>query len=110
MNQYTPNGSIIEKAGSTIQTYMNQVYGWMCVGLLLTALVAWYSAQSPAILNFVFSSSITFYGLVIVQLLLVVAISAMMQRLSPGVITGLFMLYSVLTGITFSSIFLVYTH
>lgn len=29
------NDSIVQKAGSGIQTYMAQVYGWMTCGLLL---------------------------------------------------------------------------
>lgn len=37
------NGSIVERAGSGIQAYMAQVYGWMTCGLLLTAVVAWYA-------------------------------------------------------------------
>lgn len=108
MNQYSQNGSIIESS-STVQNFMNRVYGWMSVGLLLTTLVAWYTSQSPAILNFVFSSKLTFWGLVIAQLGLVVVLSSMVNRLSASTATALFMLYSALTGLTFSSIFIVYT-
>jgi len=103
------NGSIVERANSGIQAYMAQVYGWMTCGLLLTAFVAWYASRSPAILGFIFSSQITFFGLIILQLALVFVISGMVQRLSGAVATGLFMLYSALTGLTLSSIFIVYT-
>ncbi|MEG3134533.1 Bax inhibitor-1/YccA family protein [Rouxiella sp. T17] len=103
------NGSIVERAHSGIQAYMAQVYGWMTCGLLLTAFVAWYASRSPAILGFIFSSQITFFGLIILQLALVFVISGMVQRLSGAVATGLFMLYSALTGLTLSSIFIVYT-
>ncbi|HEJ9095419.1 Bax inhibitor-1/YccA family protein [Serratia odorifera] len=104
------NGSIVERAGSGIQTYMAQVYGWMTCGLLLTAFVSWYAANTPAILNFIFSSQITFFGLIIAQLALVFVISGMVNRLSGAVATSLFMLYSALTGLTLSSIFIVYTY
>ncbi|MDN5681843.1 MAG: Bax inhibitor-1 family protein, partial [Ewingella sp.] len=103
------NGSIVERANSGIQAYMAQVYGWMTCGLLLTAFVAWYASRSPAILGFIFSSQITFFGLIIAQLALVFVISGMVNRLSGTVATGLFMLYSALTGLTLSSIFIVYT-
>lgn len=103
------NGSIVERANSGIQAYMAQVYGWMTCGLLLTAVVAWYAANTPAVLNFIFSSQITFFGLIIVQLGLVFVISGMVNRLSGSMATSLFMLYSALTGLTISSIFIMYT-
>ncbi len=104
------NGSIVERANSGIQAYMAQVYGWMTCGLLLTAFVSWYAANTPAILNFIFSSQITFFGLIIAQLALVFVISGMVNRLSGAVATSLFMLYSALTGLTLSSIFIAYTY
>ncbi|HDL8053669.1 TPA: Bax inhibitor-1/YccA family protein [Yersinia enterocolitica] len=103
------NGSIVERANSGIQAYMAQVYGWMTCGLLLTAVVAWYAANTPAIMNFIFSSQITFFGLIIVQLGLVFVISGMVNRLSGSMATSLFMLYSALTGLTLSSILIMYT-
>ncbi|MCZ5698075.1 BAX inhibitor (BI)-1/YccA family protein, partial [Escherichia coli] len=73
------------------------------------AFVSWYAANTPAILNFIFSSQITFFGLIIAQLALVFVISGMVNRLSGAVATSLFMLYSALTGLTLSSIFIAYT-
>ena len=110
MDRYPRNGSIVERANSGIQAYMAQVYGWMTCGLLLTAFVSWYAANTPAIINFIFSSQITFFGLIILQLGLVFVISGMVNRLSGTVATGLFMLYSALTGLTLSSIFIAYTY
>jgi FtsH-binding integral membrane protein len=89
---------------------MAQVYGWMTCGLLLTAFVAWFAANTPAVMMFVFSSKITFFGLIIAQLGLVFVLSGMVQRLSAGLATTLFMLYSALTGLTLSSIFIAYTY
>ncbi len=103
------NGSIVERAGGGIQAYMAQVYGWMTCGLLLTAVVAWYAANTPAVLNLIYSNQIVFFGLIIVQLGLVFVISGMINRLSGTVATALFMFYSMLTGLTFSSIFVMYT-
>ncbi|KEY57426.1 Bax inhibitor-1/YccA family protein [Serratia sp. DD3] len=109
MDRYPRNGSIVERANSGIQAYMAQVYGWMTCGLLLTAFVAWYAASTPAIISFIFSSQLTFFGLVIAQLGLVFVISGMVNRLSGSMATGLFMLYSALTGLTLSMILLQYT-
>ncbi|WPM83852.1 Bax inhibitor-1/YccA family protein [Apirhabdus apintestini] len=111
MDRYPQSGgSSIIQSGSRLQTYMAQVFGWMTCGLLLTAFVAWFAANTPAVMMFVFSSKLTFFGLVIAQLALVFVLSGMVHKLSPGVATGLFMLYSALTGLTFASIFLVYTY
>ena len=105
MDRYPRSGTIVQ-GRSGLQTYMAQVYGWMTVGLLLTAFIAWFAANTPAVMMFVFSSKITFFGLIIAQLGLVFVLSGMVQRLSAGMATTLFMLYSALTGLTLSSIFL----
>lgn len=70
MDRYPRSGAIVQ-GRSGLQTYMAQVYGWMTVGLLLTAFIAWFAANTPAVMMFVFSSKITFFGLIIAQLGLV---------------------------------------
>ncbi|WLI78397.1 Bax inhibitor-1/YccA family protein [Kosakonia sp. H02] len=109
MDRFPRSDSIVQQSRTGLQTYMAQVYGWMTCGLLLTAFVAWYAARSEAIMSFVFSSQITFFGLIIAQLALVFVLSGLIHKLSPALATGLFMLYSALTGLTLSSILLVYT-
>ena len=109
MDRYTRNDAIVQ-GRSGLQTYMAQVYGWMPCGLLLTAFVAWFAVRTPEVMMFVFSSKITFFGLIIAQLAVVFVLSGMVHRLSAGVATTLFMLYSALTGLTLSSIFVVYTY
>ncbi|WNN45724.1 MULTISPECIES: Bax inhibitor-1/YccA family protein [Winslowiella] len=104
------NGSIVQQAGTGLQTYMAQVYGWMTCGLLLTAFVAWFAANTPSVMQLVFANQITFFGLIIVQLVLVFVLSGMVHKMSGAVATALFMLYSALTGLTMASIFLVYTY
>ena len=108
MDRFPRSDSIVQpRAG--LQTYMAQVYGWMTVGLLLTAFVAWYAANSAAVMELLFTNRVFLIGLIIAQLALVIVLSAMIQKLSAGVTTMLFMLYSALTGLTLSSIFIVYT-
>ncbi|SFM88006.1 hypothetical protein SAMN05216516_101113 [Izhakiella capsodis] len=101
--------SLLRQTRSGIETYMAQVYGWMSSGLLLTAFVAWFAAHNIRVQEFIFSSQITFFGLIIAQLALVFVLSGMVHRLSGSLATTLFMLYSALTGLTISSIFIVYT-
>ena len=108
MDRFPRSDSIVQTR-TGLQTYMAQVYGWMTVGFLLTAFVAWYAANSAAVMELLFTNRIFLIGLVIAQLALVIVLSAMIQKLSAGVTTMLFMLYSALTGLTLSSIFIVYT-
>ena len=100
----------MQRAGTGLQTYMAQVYGWMTCGLLLTAFISWYAASTPAVMELIFASKMTFIGLIVVQLAVVFALSALVHKLSGAVATALFMLYSALTGLTLASIFLVYTY
>ena len=106
MSSYTPNGSIIEQTGSRIQTYMSHVYGWMAVGLLLTAFVAWFASNNDQLIMLL---ARIMWVLLIAEIGLVFAISGMINRLSGATATTLFMLYSVLNGCTFSIYFLYYT-
>lgn len=109
MDRFPRTDSIVQQSRTGLQTYMAQVYGWMTCGLLLTAFVAWYAANSEAVMQMVFSSRVTFFGLIIAQLALVFVLSGLIHKLSAGVATTLFMLYSALTGLTLSSILLLYT-
>src|SRR5919205_424153 len=78
--------------------FMAAVYRWMTLGLAVTALVAFGVAGSGAALRLVVGNRLVFFGLVIAELALVVAISAAAQRLSAAAAGGLFLLYSALDG------------
>lgn len=106
MSSYNPNDSIIEQTGSRIQTYMSHVYGWMAVGLLLTAFVAWFASNNDQLIILL---ERIMWVLLIAEIGLVFAISGMINRLSGATATTLFMLYSVINGLTFSIYFKYYT-
>ncbi len=91
-----------------INAFMRGVYGWMSLGLMLTAGTAWFVAASPlgaALLQ----SPMLVLVLVLAQFGLVIALSAAIHKLSGGVATMMFTAYSALTGVTLSSIFFVYS-
>src|SRR5450755_2564074 len=90
-------------------SFMAAVYRWMALGLLVTASVAWFVADSAAAREAIFGNKIVFWGLVIAQFGLVITISAAVTRLSAGVAGLLFVAYSALTGATLASILLIYT-
>ena len=98
------------RVSADVQTrVVNQVYTWMTLGLALTATVGYYVSESEMLRNLIFSNGLIVIGLIVAQLGIVVGLSAGINRLSGSVATGLFILYSALTGLTFSTIFLVYT-
>ncbi len=110
------NPSTTARSGArteVVNAFMRTVYLWMSLGLALTAGVAWVTANTPAIQQLFFRPdggvSMLFWGCVIAELGLVVAISAAINKLSGAAATGLFMLYSGLNGLTISFIFIAYT-
>lgn len=93
---------------SAYSKLMRSVYLWMTFALIITGLTAATVAFSPAMLSMLFSSKITFYGLIIAELAVVIILSARIQKLSFTTVTLMFILYSILTGATLSVIFLAY--
>ena len=92
----------------TFAAILRRVYLWMGIGLYLTAGIAFFVANTDLVF-FILQNTILFYGLLIGELVLVIAISAAINRLSPTAAIGLFLLYAVLNGATLSILFLVYT-
>jgi uncharacterized protein len=90
-------------------SFFPSVYGWMTAGLGLTALMAVITLSSESMLQLIFGNKMVFYGLMIGELGLVIALSAAINRISATTATLMFLLYSALSGVTFASIFLVYT-
>lgn len=94
---------------NSLISFMHRVYGWMFVGLLLTAVTAYFVSTSDAILNLLISNAFVFYGLLILELVLVFGLSAMVNKISASVATFIFLLYAILNGVTFSIVLLAYT-
>lgn len=103
------NQKQITSLSTFVSAVMKRVYLKMTAALAVTAIVAFYCAQSMEIMQFLFSHSWLFYGLILGELALVIGISAGIRKMSSTQATLLFYLYSVVTGVVFSSIFIVYT-
>ena len=95
-------------ATERVSGFLRGVYGWMCAGLALTALVAFYVAGTNWATTLAQNHWLLF-ALFIAQIGVVITLSAGASRLSPGIATLLFLGYSALTGLTFSSLLLLYT-
>ena len=96
------------QAESADRAFFASVYRWMTLGLVVTALVAFVTASALASGAIPFNKWV-FYGLMLAEFGLVIAISAMVNRLSAAAAGGLFLLYSALNGATLSIVLLIYT-
>ncbi|HWA56648.1 MAG TPA: Bax inhibitor-1/YccA family protein [Gemmatimonadales bacterium] len=92
-----------------ISGFLSKTYGWMAIGLGITAVVAMLVAGSPATQAFFFGNAIARWGLFLVTLGMVWYISARVNDLAPGTAALLFAIYAALMGAMLSGIFLLYT-
>jgi len=92
-----------------VTVFLRAVYGWMCVGLVMTAGTAWLIAGSPAVVTAIATNRLLFWALMGAQLGLVFVLAARVDKLAASTAATLFVLYSALTGVTISFVLLVYT-
>jgi FtsH-binding integral membrane protein len=78
-------------------------------GLAITAITAWLVAGTPGVVYALAGNRLMFWGLVIAQFGIVLALSARVQQLAPGTASLLFVVYSILTGVTISFVLLAFT-
>jgi FtsH-binding integral membrane protein len=106
----SPAGAIARPTGAPlVSDALWTTYRWMAAGLGLTGVVAMLVASSPAALELILGNKIVFYGLLILQLGLVMAFNSVAARASTGAVAAMFFAYAALTGATLSVVFLVYT-
>lgn len=104
----TRRGSIVS-AAETFPALMRKVYVWMTLALVITGLVAYGVATSPALIMAIVSSKALFLGLIVAEFALVIGITAAINKLSMPMATLLFAIYSAINGATLSVIFVAYT-
>ncbi len=106
-NQSTP--VIADIRDERVSSFLAKVYGWMFLGLLITAGTAWGVASSPALINTFILNRPLFWLLLFAQLGVVFFLSARVAKMAPATAMGLFMLYAALVGVTSSVFLLMYT-
>ena len=99
----------ISDAAVRVTAFLRVVYGWMAVGLTVTAVVAWMVAGSDALIYTIASNRLLFWGIFGAQLGVVIFLSARVHKLAPGTAAALFLGYSALTGLTMAFVLRVYT-
>ena len=94
-----------QAAGARV--FVNRVYNWMFCGLMVTTIIAWGITQLGE--SAFRAVAALMFPLAIVELVLVIILSAAINKMSAPVAGVLFIAYSALNGFTLSPIFLVYT-
>lgn len=106
--QYGSNSLTVAQARQEASTvFLAKVFNWMAVGLGLTGLVAYLTAQTGLVMAII--GSPLMFILILAELGMVFYLSARIDKMQPGTATGLFVGYAVLNGLTLSAIFLAYT-
>ena len=86
---------------------LSKTFGWMFIGLLVTFLTGYIIASNPNMLFNVMSST-GIIVIVLLELALVIFLSARITKMKPITAKISFLLYSFVSGLTFSSIFIIY--
>lgn len=89
--------------------FITKVYGWMTLALFLSGMTSVWVAFTPSVLSLIFDNRLIFYGLLILQLGMVLYLSFLVKKISAFNAILAFIAYSIVTGLTLSVIFLVYT-
>ena len=91
------------------QRFISKVYGWMATALAITGLTAWYAASNDQLVQFFIANRGLLFVMFIGQILLVGSLAGWIRKMSSQTATIIFVVYSILTGLIFSTLFLIYT-
>lgn len=87
--------------------FLSKVFNWMFVGLLITFGTGWLVASNSEILNFLFQGAVWIL-IPIVEIILAAVLSFRITKMKASTAKILYVLYTILTGLTFSTIFLAF--
>ena len=91
------------------RSFIRSVYGWMFGGLMLTAAASLWVVMSQSMQQLIFGNRAMIWILLLAELGLVFYLSARVTKMSAAAAASAFLVYSVLSGLTLSVIFFVYT-
>jgi FtsH-binding integral membrane protein len=89
--------------------FLSKVYGWMFLGLLITAGVAFGVASSPTLIETLILNRVLFWILLLAPLGFVWFLASKVDTIAPTTAAVLFLIYAALVGVTSSVVFLAYT-
>jgi FtsH-binding integral membrane protein len=109
MEQTNTVSTTSEATKARINTFLAQVYLLMTLGLVVTGFTASWVNNNLNLQLRIATNPWIGWGLFIIQIVIVVALSGAAPRMSAGLAALMFLLYSALVGVTISTIFLIYS-
>lgn len=91
-----------------LRTFMLKVYNYMGLGLALTGAVAFFTASSPAMMQAIHGTALSWL-VMLSPLAFILVLSFGIQKLRPATAQALFWAFAGVMGLSLSSIFIVYT-
>jgi FtsH-binding integral membrane protein len=105
MEAYGASADVVREESGFLQ----RVFAWMVLGLAVTAAAAAVIGSSDSLLRTITENPIYVIVVIVVQLGLVIALSAAIKRISAPAAIAMFLLYAALNGVLFAFIFELYT-
>lgn len=102
-------GATTVETQERVRSFILSVYAWMFGGLLLTALASFWVVASPAMQQLIFGNRAMVWILFAAELGLVFFLSFRIMKMTAATAASVFLVFSLLNGLTLSSIFFVYT-
>lgn len=99
----------IPKITTDTSVFFRKVYGWMTVGLVSSAAAAYGTASTPTLFTLLIGNQLFFFGLIIIELALVIWMTGFVKKASAQTVANLFIIYSLINGVTLSVILLAFT-
>lgn len=96
------------KSALSVGKYTAKTYLWMFLGLAVTFIISMITISSPSMLKLVYGTRAACWIILLVEIIIVIALTASINKISAGAARVLFLVYSAINGITFSSVFLTY--
>ncbi len=109
MNSYDDARTMSHGIAINMPGLMKDVYAWMAIALLITGATAYNVSQSPFLLSLLLGTKLSMWGLIIATIALVWHLSSAVSRMSLRTATTVFIIYSILNGLTLSAVFILYT-
>lgn len=93
-----------------VQSFIRSVYAWMFGGLALTTAAAMWVLFSRPLQELVLQNRMVFFGLLIAEFALAMWVQVRINQMTAATAASVFLVYSLLNGLTLSVIFFVYTN
>lgn len=94
----------------SINQFMYRVYAWMSAAMVTSGLIAYVVGTNPTLVGKLIQNPLILLIIVIAQFALVIVLSSQALKLDYAATVVLFLGYAMLTGLTLSVLFLIYTN